>query len=164
MLNLTEKQCEALRILEEKDGNLKETARELGIGLCSLKNRLEKIRNNTAYDPMFPFERRHLLELIEESNRAKAATEGEIPFKRCDRPCRYRASEYAINGCDYLSITGHSRGCPPCEECTKFEEGERLTVIMDEWKVPKLPSVEEIDVYTIQKVRKRLHYAASVNR
>lgn len=162
MINLTEKQCEALRVLEDTNGNMTEAAKLLGIGKCSLGNRLDKIRRKTAMEPLHSADRRWLLRKIrEQSEAAKAAEEEKKPFKKCDRPCKYRASEYAINGCDYLSITGHSRGCPPCDECTKFEKGERLSVIMDEWKVPKVQTATEADIYTIQRVKRRLHFTTS---
>lgn len=87
-------------------------------------------------------------------------------FKRCGRPCKFRAPDTAANGCDYLSITGHSRGCPPCDECTRFERGERSQVIMDEWKVPKVLEVEttDVDLYTLQQVRKHRQFLAKNHR
>lgn len=45
--------------------------------------------------------------------------------ERCET-CVYRAEPGAANRCDYLIITGHSRGCPPGEGCTVFQPGERL--------------------------------------
>lgn len=81
-----------------------------------------------------------------------------IRHKRCSRPCKYRAAITSINGCDYLSITGHSRGCQPGEECTKFEEGERSKLIMDEWSAPKVTmegGISEILLYA--KAQRRLH-------
>ena len=41
------------------------------------------------------------------------------------RKCRFRAPYGDVNGCDYMHITGHMRGCPPGDDCTRFEEGER---------------------------------------
>ena len=160
MFKLTERQCEVLRVLEETNGNMEDAERVLGISKLSLGSRIGKIRNKTTLDPTFSADRRQLLRLIREQNEAKAR-EDKTPFKKCDRPCRYRAAEFALNGCDYLSITGHSRGCPPCDECTKFEAGARRSLIMDEWKVPKVQTLEEADVYTINKVKQRLHYNTS---
>lgn len=47
--------------------------------------------------------------------------------KRCST-CVYRAPgrndlDYS---CDYISITGHSRGCPPGKDCTMYQRGKRL--------------------------------------
>lgn len=48
---------------------------------------------------------------------------------RCKRykTCKYRASKYDPNHCDYALITGRIRGCDP-DECDKYEKGERLRV------------------------------------
>ena len=52
--------------------------------------------------------------------------------KRSDRrcyECKYRTS-YKKNGtdfyCEYIFHTGHRRGCPPGEECEKFEQRKIL--------------------------------------
>lgn len=44
----------------------------------------------------------------------------------CDRYCNgcaYQSREYG--SCDYILITGHSRGCPPGQGCTRKEIGKR---------------------------------------
>lgn len=68
-----------------------------------------------------------------------------------------------MNGCDYLSMMGHSRGCPPCDECVRFEHGERNALIMDEWSVPKTEESEsqrEVVLYTREQKRRYLQYMA----
>lgn len=42
---------------------------------------------------------------------------------RCST-CMYRAGKSEPNGCDYILITGHSRGCS-VEECDKHERQPR---------------------------------------
>ena len=44
--------------------------------------------------------------------------------KKC-KTCKYRAARQELNGCDYILIAGHSRGCP-VKECDKYEEGKRV--------------------------------------
>lgn len=45
----------------------------------------------------------------------------------CD-DCIYRArGDRVVNNCDYIFITGHSRGCP-ADECTVYETGKRKAV------------------------------------
>ena len=39
------------------------------------------------------------------------------------KSCEYRARN-AKTGCDYIEITGHSRGCDP-EDCDKYKRGRR---------------------------------------
>lgn len=48
------------------------------------------------------------------------------------RTCKYKAQEQAINGCDYISIVGHSRGCS-VKDCDKYEKGKRLSCL-EKWK------------------------------
>ena len=62
-----------------------------------------------------------------------------MPFKKCTRPCKYRSGTPPLNGCDYILITGKSRGCKAGEKCTKFEEGER---ILTRWEL--LPAEEKL--------------------
>ena len=47
----------------------------------------------------------------------------EVKNKKC-RTCVYRASDYHMNGCDYILIEGHSRGCS-VEECDRYIKGKR---------------------------------------
>ena len=49
---------------------------------------------------------------------------GEHSNKKC-KHCKYRASEQALNGCDYSMITGKLRG-GKASECTKHERGEKI--------------------------------------
>ncbi len=160
MIELTAKQYEALRALEEADGSIKKAAKALGIPPSALGGIAGRIRNKTGFDILWAPGRKNLLRKLEKQSDAEKAAEKK-PFKRCDRPCKYRATEYAINGCDYLIITGQSRGCPPCDECTRFEEGERRTDILGEWKTHRGQTLEEADIYTIQRVKRRLHYSTS---
>ena len=49
-----------------------------------------------------------------------------MAFKKCRRPCKFRSGTPNLNGCDYLLLTGTVRGCPAGEQCTRFEEGEKI--------------------------------------
>ena len=69
-----------------------------------------------------------------------------MSFKQCDRPCRYRASAYAVNGCNYLLVTGQSRGCRAGVQCTRFEEGERISLEIDLFLVGEKLSEEDRSV------------------
>ena len=62
-----------------------------------------------------------------------------MPFKRCKRPCKYRSGTPQLNGCDYILITGKSRGCKAGDKCTRFEEGER---ILTRWEL--LPADQKL--------------------
>lgn len=44
---------------------------------------------------------------------------------KCDS-CVYRASVNNPWKCDYIFIVGHSRGCNPDKECTKYKKGKRI--------------------------------------
>lgn len=59
-------------------------------------------------------------------------TSGNNNLGICNRRnCRYHASEYSYNNCDYCTNrmdageTECVRGCPPGHACTKFEKGEK---------------------------------------
>ena len=163
---ITDKQREAVLVLEKANGNMSKAAQDLGINEASLRCRLKCVRFKFSLDPAVRAERKRLLELIKKQDAAPPPKE-KPKFKRCDRPCRYKASEYAPNGCDYLSIVGHSRGCPAGEECTKFEEGERTELLMDEWRAPKVPEkvgMNEINLYAKAQRRMRDDYMAKKNR
>lgn len=53
-----------------------------------------------------------------------------VDRKQC-KTCIYRSGnqEYA---CNYISITGQTRGCPPSPNCTKYQKGKR---IQKEWSL-----------------------------
>lgn len=56
------------------------------------------------------------------------------PYKPCrHKDCVYHASPGAVNNCDYICITGHSRGCPP-EGCTKYEKGPAKRRVVSPFK------------------------------
>lgn len=40
------------------------------------------------------------------------------------KTCKFRGCDQGKNGCDYIEIVGHSRGCS-VEECTVYERGKR---------------------------------------
>lgn len=40
------------------------------------------------------------------------------------KTCRFRGDATGKNGCDYIEIVGHSRGCS-VEECNVYERGKR---------------------------------------
>ena len=70
------------------------------------------------------------------------------------KKCRFRAGEFSANGCDYLSITGHARSCPPGEECTRFEPGKRAVIRIQ----------EPLPIYAPEDERDVEEYLASVKR
>ena len=39
------------------------------------------------------------------------------------KTCRFRSRTSNVNTCDYIVLTGHRRGCPAGDECTRYEEG-----------------------------------------
>lgn len=46
--------------------------------------------------------------------------------KRCDT-CMYRSSSSGrTDGCLYILITGHMRGCPPGDKCDKYKKGDEV--------------------------------------
>ena len=49
--------------------------------------------------------------------------------KQC-KTCIYRSNNHIQDGsgvyCDYITLTGHRRGCPPSPTCTKYVKGKRL--------------------------------------
>lgn len=48
-----------------------------------------------------------------------------IRDKHC-ASCIYQSSTPALNSCDYITLTGHKRGCKPGRGCKKYVKGERL--------------------------------------
>lgn len=44
--------------------------------------------------------------------------------KEC-QTCKYRASPFAVNNCNYIIVMRERRGCPP-ENCTRYEKGKRI--------------------------------------
>ena len=74
---------------------------------------------------------------------------------RCSK-CTFRAPENSPWQCDYISITGQSRGCTPDAKCKRFEEGDRKPCIMDEWRIPKV--TEDADIYVRTRYRRHLQY------
>lgn len=67
--------------------------------------------------------------------RGKEYTEGRIVCWACEheaassgdkcRTCIYRSDRMYINRCDYLTITGHGRGCAGDEHCKRYQRGPR---------------------------------------
>lgn len=41
------------------------------------------------------------------------------------RTCAYRSDNRYVNKCDYLLLTGHSRGCVGDEHCAHYQQGPR---------------------------------------
>lgn len=70
------------------------------------------------------------------------------------KKCRFRAGRCSGHGCDYISITGHARGCPPGKDCTRFEKGKRAVIRIQEPPPIRAPE-EDRDVE---------EYLASVKR
>ena len=73
--------------------------------------------------------------------------------KKCKK-CKFRAGRCSGHGCDYISITGHARLCPPGEDCTRFEPGKRVVIRIQE-PLPIRAPEEDRDVE---------EYLASVKR
>ena len=46
--------------------------------------------------------------------------------KKC-KTCKYRASEFAMNRCDYIFIVGHSRGWDRGDKCNVYKRGNRIS-------------------------------------
>lgn len=44
--------------------------------------------------------------------------------KKC-KSCKYIGQKQAVNGCDYIIIIGHMRGCT-VKDCDKYEKGKRM--------------------------------------
>ncbi|WP_155515132.1 hypothetical protein [Dorea longicatena] len=40
------------------------------------------------------------------------------------KKCVYRSGRTGLGRCNYIAVTGHSRGCKP-EECTVFVKGRK---------------------------------------
>ena len=55
------------------------------------------------------------------------AAPGRNADRRKCRSCRYRARPEQVNGCDYIEIAKHSRGCD-VEDCDRYVRGKRLKV------------------------------------
>lgn len=54
---------------------------------------------------------------------------------KCSK-CIYRATKIDPWKCDYITFTGHSRGCSPGDKCVKYKKGERLKTSF--FKLPEL--------------------------
>lgn len=61
----------------------------------------------------------------------KRVSKVKIHRKKC-KTCVYRASPFADNGCDYIIIERHSRGCSP-ENCDKYKRGPKIRLQKGEW-------------------------------
>lgn len=48
-----------------------------------------------------------------------------IKMREKCKTCKFRG-DGRLNGCDYILIKGHSRGCK-AENCTVYEKGARIT-------------------------------------
>lgn len=81
-------------------------------------------------------------------------------FKKCARPCKFRSSTPSLNGCDYLYLMRERRGCPPGEDCTRFEEGERMKDPSDPTKIARLSMEREAEAirYTRDRIYKAIGY------
>lgn len=67
---------------------------------------------------------------MEKRTRGKPTT--RIYRERC-KTCKFRASMFAENGCNYIIIKRKMRGCS-AENCTKYEKGRRIKP-KEEWWV-----------------------------
>lgn len=45
------------------------------------------------------------------------------------RNCKYHGYSSGFITCDYLVITGHSRGCKPGENCEKYERSQKARCV-----------------------------------
>ena len=46
--------------------------------------------------------------------------------QKCPGGCIYRGKVSGTSCCNYIFITGKSRGCPPGRDCTRYRRGVRL--------------------------------------
>lgn len=67
--------------------------------------------------------------------------EGKVPQK-C-KTCRWRSNVLHLYTCDYMYLTGKSRGCKPGDECTRYEKGERVKEVVQLAPPPPLSEGEK---------------------
>lgn len=87
--------------LQDEGMTTKEISKELGLTY------------NTVY---------YLMSKPKKVSSVKKSSGSNADRKKC-RTCMYRGKK---NGCDYIEIVGHSRGCS-VEECTVYEKGNPKT-------------------------------------
>lgn len=85
------------------------------------------------------------------------------------RTCIYRSDNRHANECDYLILTGHSRGCAGDENCKRYRRGKRLRVGPPTTVCGPAMSPGEAEVYDYVKSSKmqsnrRYSLEKSVNR
>lgn len=83
------------------------------------------ISPGSVYYYMHP-EKRRRPEIPLDYKNPDAYTGWNADRKKC-RSCRYRARPEQVNGCDYIEIAKHSRGCA-VEDCDRYVRGRRLKV------------------------------------
>lgn len=83
-------------------------------------------------------------------------------MRKCRRPCRYRSSTKHLNGCDFMYLTGKMRGCPAGEECTRFEEGQRMKDPTEAVRIALMNTEIDHDLeirrYNVERYRRGLEY------
>lgn len=86
---------------------------------------------NKKYDPEYEMQ----LELkdIQKKNEVCSMNKAKRRKRRC-RSCQYRG-DGRKNGCDYIYITGHMRGCMP-DQCFRYVMGSRLRCGNNDSAVP----------------------------
>ena len=108
-----ENRAEIVRKLAAQRMNPSQIARETGISPGSV-------------DYYMHPEKRRKPEIPLDYKNPDAYTGWNADRKKC-RSCRYRARPEQVNGCDYIEIAKHSRGCD-VEDCDRYVRGKRLKV------------------------------------
>lgn len=111
MIKDKENRAEIVRKLAAKGMNSSQIARETGFSPGSV------------YYYMHP-EKRRRPEIPLDYKNPDAYTGWNADRKKC-RSCRYRARPEQVNGCDYIEIAKHSRGCD-VEDCDRYVRGRRM--------------------------------------
>lgn len=106
---------EMLRKLAEQGLNMQEIGEKMGASHTTVGRWLDE--NNIQINE-------NARRMREKEKRAEETRKQGKAKKKC-ATCRYRADAVAINGCDYVDLMEHSRGCPIIG-CTKYEKGPRI--------------------------------------
>ena len=100
MNTASEEKAEIILKLVEQGYNYREIAEKTGIPLGSIGYYVSK------------------------KNLPKKSNRGNNGDRHLCKSCKYRGIK-KMNGCDYIDLVGHSRGCS-VEECNVYESGKRL--------------------------------------
>ena len=110
---------EEVREYLRQDMTIKEISERLGVSYQLAYDYVRKKK----YDPGYV---KGILEKQEQKKTKKRKENSKQRAKRrkkCET-CQFRG-EANKNGCDYILIMGHRRGCSP-EDCDKYKKGKRI--------------------------------------